>query len=339
MSTAKTLVGGPTRIPPPDKEPTPMQLPAEGFICDSPAHHPLYTRSITNASSSSLSQCETTIYPSHTQSYFWYNCLHQLVSQLRTSKSNPSTFSGLLITGYANSTSQTYARALDIFLKWLVSNFANTPPSFIQAVHEYLIHLSKPPKASHARVLLAALTFAAQADPHVPHFPQSCWAGARAIARTQPAPHRTWFFCTYFDPTVSHIPANLPAVFYGIMLLSFVYLLRVSEASAIVPGDIQRHTVAIRASKRNRSMYWRTVAPALECWTRFFMEYHPRPGCPYFGYDELQHDFKQFASDIDVGELTWHSLRRGAASTLVQIGINPENLIFCGRWRSYNSVL
>ena len=69
----------------------------------------------------------------------------------------------------------------------------------------------------------------------------------------------------------------------------------------------------------------------------FFCEHRPPSDTAYFSSAELQHDFQQFLHDIGAPTLTWHSLRRGGAHALVQLGIAPDRLMHWGRWRSYNA--
>ena len=271
----------------------------------------------------------STIFPS------WHACVSQTIAQLRSpSTLSPNSFSELLTCSYASSTRVTYACALELFLRWAVSS-APVSRSFVEAVQRYLISLFSPPRGSHARVLLAALALVAQSFPAIPALPSSCWAGVRAIVRHQPAPRRTWFFVHYLEPTAADIDWECSKVLYGVLLFSFVYLLRISEAAAICSGDFQSGNFAVHAAKRGKATYWRPVAEALRPWADFFAQQRLESGKSFFTTTSLSSAFKQYTAQI--GALTFHALRRGGASTLAQLGLAPDRLLQWGRWRGMES--
>ena len=100
-----------------------------------------------------------------------------------------------------------------------------------------------------ARSVLAALTFVSNLFLPTPAITRTHWFAVTAITP------RSWFpISALFAGNLSFIPTIAPM--YGIILTAFVFLLRVSEASALRFADIRPGRIATR----NRTVCWRARA-------------------------------------------------------------------------------
>ena len=129
--------------------------------------------------------------------------------------------------------------------------FCKSPltPHLQRRVQAYLLHLSQPPCPSAARTLLAALTFVSDSQPCLHPFPRSYWHIPTALQRVAPPPRRSWFSLLRLSAADSSFrPADAPL--YGMVLISFVFLLGISEAAALTSADLLDSQLAIRPAKR-----------------------------------------------------------------------------------------
>ena len=200
------------------------------------------------------------------------------------------------------------------------------------AIQEYLIHCATPPRPGSARSFLAALTFAASALPHSPPIPRSCWMAVSALTRLAPEPRRTWFPLSQLFPD-SFVLTPTHTVFYGLLLLSFIYLLRISETAAIYATDLGNGRLAIHAAKRDRTTCWRPATNFVDLWLGFLRTHYSSSPTP--SPAALTGAIRSLSPDTTT--YTWHALRRGGAATLVQLGTSPEQLAHWGRWASPQS--
>ena len=148
------------------------------------------------------------------------------------------------------------------------------------------------------------------------------------IARRRPHPSRLpsrrtlWlrWSRTPFSPTRT-TSTLASSKLYGRILVAFTYLLRISEASSIRRTDILDHCLRIRPAKSQLQYCWRAASPFIYQWLQFLRQSLP---CTTSG-DLLQ---RQLADSFapNTPRVTWHSLRRGGAATLVSLGLTPEQL-------------
>jgi hypothetical protein len=177
-----------------------------------------------------------------------------------------------------------------------------------------------------ARLLLSALALVDRLQPTVSVTPVH-WGCVRALERGSPPPTRHW-------PQLSHLATGLLAdedkVVFGIVLFSFVHLLRLSETRGFV---FHPHTtsVSIPAAKRG-GVAWRPVSPTLVPWLEFLAQSSraPRSQSLFLPF------FKRLTASTD-STSTWHAVRRGGAATLAMLGVLPDRLWSWGRWASPSS--
>ena len=253
--------------------------------------------------------------------------LAQARTMLGTTIEPPSTdFLALLAFHLAPSTRTSYAAALAQFQLWSQTNLPEpTTLDLPSALQRYLLHCVSPPHPGTARCLLAAVTFAASALADSPTLPRSCWVAASALTRLAPTPHRSWFpLSSLFFGTFSLTDHNRGQ--YGLLLISFLYLLRISETAALLPNDLTPDCLGIHASKRDRTTVWRPTTRFVAHWLIFLQDHLFRSGTP-----------SPAALTRAIGSLstttryTWHALRRGGAATLVHLGTTPDQLTYWER--------
>ena len=82
----------------------------------------------------------------------------------------------------------------------------------------------------------------------------------------------------FFSPTLPsrYTAAAYPSIFrqdasplYGIVLISYIFLLRIFEASSITASDIKSGRFGIRAAKRNRAVCWRQSTTFVDTWLSY----------------------------------------------------------------------
>ena len=149
-----------------------------------------------------------------------------------------------------------------------------------------------------------------------------------AITRLAPAPQRSWFSLHNLFP--ANLLRPVEPWFYGLLLVSFVFLLRVSESLSLTPSTLGPDRLGLRAAKRDRVTCWRPATHFVSEWLAFLGNYLASYSLPTAA--ALNHLLRALAPDC-----TWHALRRGGAATLVQLGTSPEQLSHWGRWASSQS--
>ena len=223
----------------------------------------------------------------------------------------------------APSTRSQYAIFLANFLQWLPPNFA-AASDILFALQHYLLRLSSPPRPGAARSFLAAITFAAHTVLPNLVVPRSCWLTITAIVRLAPPPRRSWFpvSCLFADvhPSIFRQDAS---PLYGIILISYIFLLRISEACSITASDIKSGRFGIRAAKRDRTVCWRQSTAFVDTWLSHLQQ--TLRTIDSFDRQILTDTFRRICAVFEL-DCTWHSLRRGAAATLITLGTSPEQL-------------
>ena len=109
---------------------------------------------------------------------------------------------------------------------------------------------------------------------------RSCWLCVSALVRLAPPPNCSWFplSCMFANARPSIFSSNA-AILYGVILISYVFLLRISETCAITAADIQRGRLGIHAAKRDRTVCWRQSTTFIDKW----LVYLTAPGTLFAG--------------------------------------------------------
>ena len=266
--------------------------------------------------------------PSHIASI-----LSTAIQQLRSPpSSHPSTFSILASLHLASSTRAANASALEVFLRWAPPDVPGL--AFLPHIEQYLLHLSDPPRAGSARTVLAALTLVSSTAHTLPPLPRVLWNAVVAISHLSPAPRRCWFQLPWLSAPLARFSASLSPI-YGVALLSFIFLLRVSEAAALSADQITDDQLGFRPSKRHATTCWRAATPFVAQWLAHLRQPLAHQGP--FTQTALSRGLHQLNPAAIPRTLTWHSLRRGGATALISLGVPPEQLAIWGRWASPQS--
>ena len=245
----------------------------------------------------------------------------------------PPTFPALILSSVRPCTLAVYAQALDKFLSWTTSNDASLPrhTSIVRATQLNFVSLAAPPRPTAARMFLAAATLAVKALGWEPFLPSSFWVAATGLQALAPGPRRTWF-CIHWLEVLT--PSEFPTLAqpYAILLISFVFLLRVSEARRLRSADLTANGLRLLPAKTHRAPIWRAASPFISEWLLFLRaSLHGRRACSTDAPLALLH---RAASAHTPETLTWHALRRGAAAMLHFLGLPLSDLCHWGRWSS-----
>ena len=252
-----------------------------------------------------------------------------------TYPSGASSFSDLLVATIAPTSLQQYQRALEQFRRWLSSSFVEpelTPPSmaYHALLERYLLNIAATSSPSTVRGFLAAATFlhTVRLWPESPS-PQH-WTSLKALPRLLPSPSRPrgWFSPDLFCAAALTSCAPLTRIAF---LLAFVYLLRISEVTRLTLRSFSDLYVCLAPSKSAHTNLWRPIAPALRFLLNHIRVNALTPTTPLFTAALLSSAIGSLPCSP---RLTFHSLRRGGAATLVALGVSPEALKYWGRWSS-----
>ena len=150
------------------------------------------------------------------------------------------------------------------------------------------------------------------------------WLAVSALSRLAPPSQWTWFPLQNLLSS-NFIFSSAISPIYGLVLLAYVFLLRVSEASSLLPADLGPGRLGLHAAKRDRTVCWRPVTPFIDGWLVFLRQYYTTQSLP------TASALNRHLRALFPGQtLTWHAMRCGGAATLVQLGTTPEQLTSWG---------
>ena len=121
-------------------------------------------------------------------------------------------------------------------------------------------------------------------------------------------------------------------------LLSIVYLLRVSEVSALRPRDVGERGLSYTTSKTGYRVVTMPVGPVAAAWLRWLVgdarARGLRPSEPFHpgGPAELERSMCRLLGGSEWETYRWHSWRRGGAFALAQSGAPSRVLMWFGGW-------
>ena len=262
----------------------------------------------------------------------WDEFLSTAFSALQAHTSSQLSITSLVFRSVAPSTQSTYRSALVTFQRWCVAGTHSHQTLSSEVLDEYLVFLASAHHPAAARSVLAALSLCTTALQGPPVVFTHHWRAVAAIARDADTPVRPTFDISLLGPS-HYLSSSRPLRDYGAILLSAVFLLRVSEVTALAPGDFDGGALCIHAAKHGRIANWRGCSPFLAEWLRVLCR-DRGPGQTLFDISSATASLRA----ITPSPTTWHALRRAGALTLLGLGVDPTNLLLWGRWRSAGGV-
>ena len=145
-------------------------------------------------------------------------------------------------------------------------SFAELPPD-TAAVEAYLVFLARAHHAAAARTFLAALSLTTTAFNLLTLVSSRHWRVVSAMSKQVGPPSRTWFdlqpvpLCRLRD-----FDGSSQRQAYGACLTAFVFLLRVSEISAVEATDYRDGVLRIHPAKLGGVDTYRTCSPFMSAW-------------------------------------------------------------------------
>ena len=127
-------------------------------------------------------------------------------------------------------------------------------------------------------------------------------------------------------PLANFKPAFTPA--YGIILVSYLYLLRISEVTCLFSTGFVVTYLVITPEKRHNSHYWRVATPFVRSWLAFLL--HHVSSSSSFPNGLLTNILRDLHPAVP-NTTTWHSLLRCGAEALISLWVLPDQLCFWGR--------
>ena len=257
-------------------------------------------------------------------------------------QTSPTSFPHLVHCSLAPASRAQYRRQVDTFITWLraqpsLASLLFTPVAVTHAFEVYLLSLATPPRASTARLCVSAWAhlFTLGSLPVGPS--RSHWCAVKALpALPHPIPRRSR---VWFDPAwlaAAPFPTPLSALPYLAALLSWIYLLRVSELCRLRPSDFTTSHIRISPAKHTLPEVWRPIPDALRSCALFLSSYIT--DLPLFHSSQALTYVRALIPPPNRSAFTWHAFRRAGASTLLRLGAPMPSIALWGRWHGLGTL-
>ena len=231
------------------------------------------------------------------------------------------------------STIATYSSALFTLSRYCTP----THSSFFSAIAHALAEYSTAVLPSRLWTAISALTWAKRLSLLPPFDLLVCQAIGRGVEAAQPPILRQLWFHPTDMPVLSRIDADFECAAH----LSFDLMLRSGQLDRLCCGDLDYATCSVWCPphKNVQFPYLRQPKPAV--WSQLVQLHNKRPaGDKLFKrtarqYSQMLGDLTQTALQV---RFTWHSLRRGGATTRAHLGQSADAIRRFGCWGSERAI-